>query len=207
MQSAHTFPERLDTARFSLRGYHASDAEAVLQLVARNRERLLRNFPELAQGVRASADVSAYMEASGRQWREAAAFTYGIWSPSEAALLGQLKIKNIVWKVPAAELSYFVDEACLRQGVATEAIRAVLREAFETRGFKRIYVRIIGANEESLALARRLDLRHEGVHRNAFRCGLGELHDVHLFAMTDGDHHSSSAAAPRPPDGQLRRLP
>lgn len=193
MQSAHTFPEQLATARFSLRGYHASDAEAVLRLVERNRERLLRNFPEIAQGVRTAADVSAYIEASEKHWADATAFAYGIRSPSEAPLLGQLKIKNIVWKVPAAELSYFVDEACLRKGVATEAIRAVLREAFDARGFKRIYVRIIAANEESLALARRLGLRHEGVHRNAFRCGLGELHDVHLFAMTDLDHHSASA--------------
>ncbi|HEX3845472.1 MAG TPA: GNAT family protein [Steroidobacteraceae bacterium] len=71
-------------------------------------------------------------------------------------------------------------------------MRAVLCAAFEERGFRRVYVRITGANEESLALARRLKLRQEGVRRNSFRCGLGALHDVHLFAMTDIDHRSNS---------------
>lgn len=138
--------------------------------------------------MRTDEEASAYVGVADDQWREGAAFVYGIWTPDEGTLIGQVRVKSIVWSVPSAELSYFVDRDWLRRGVATEAIRAVLREAFETRGFKRIYVRVIAANAESLALARRLGLRQEGVHRNAFRCGLGELHDLHLFAMTDVDY-------------------
>lgn len=193
MPPARSFPDQLAAQRIQLRRYHASNAQGVLQLIDRNRERLRRNFPELANGVKTIAAASGYVTASDKQWADGVAFVYGIWLPSELHPIGQLRIKNMVWEVPAAELSYFVDRQWLRKGVATEAIRAVLREAFAERGFKRICVRIIGANEESLALARRLQLRHEGVHRNSFRCGLGELHDVHLFAMTDVDYSSHSA--------------
>ena len=193
MQPARSFPDQLAAERVRLRRYHSSNAEGVLRLIDRNRERLRRNFPELANGVKSVETASSYVATSDKQWAEGVAFVYGIWLPSELHPIGQLRIKNMVWNVPAAELSYFVDRQWLRKGVATEAIRAVLREAFDERGFKRIYVRIIGANEESLALARRLQLRHEGVHRNSFRCGLGELHDVHLFAMTDVDYGSNSA--------------
>lgn len=193
MQPARPFPDQLAAQRVQLRRYQSSNAAGVLQLIERNRERLRRNFPELANGVKTVEAASGYVAASDRQWAEGLAFVYGIWLPSELHPIGQLRIKNMVWNVPAAELSYFVDRQWLRKGVATEAVRAVLREAFAERGFKRIYVRIIGANEESLALARRLQLRHEGVHRNSFRCGLGELHDVHLFAMTDLDYVSNSA--------------
>jgi RimJ/RimL family protein N-acetyltransferase len=192
-QSAHPFPDQLAAARIRLQRYHASHAQGVLRLIDRNRERLMRNFPELANGVKSVEAASAYLVASEKQWADSVAFVYGIWCPSEPDPIGQLRIKNMVWNVPSAELSYFVDREWLRKGVATEAVRAVLREAFAERGFKRVYVRIIGANEESLALARRLQLRHEGVHRNSFRCGLGELHDVHLFAMTDGDYNSNPA--------------
>lgn len=188
MRPAHSFADPLATERFHLRRYQSSDAPAVLRLVDANRERLLRNFPELAQRMKTAEEASAYVGATDKQWRDGAAFVYGIWTPSEGGLIGQVRVKNIVWNVPSAELSYFVDGYWLRQGVATEAIRAVLREAFETCGFKRVYARVIAANEESLALARRLKLRHEGVQRNAFRCGLGELHDLHLFAMTDVDY-------------------
>jgi RimJ/RimL family protein N-acetyltransferase len=193
MQPARPFPDRLAAERVQLRRYHPSNAEGVLQLIHRNRERLQRNFPELANGVKTVEGASAYVAASDKQWVDGVAFVYGIWLPSELHPIGQLRVKNMVWNVPSAELSYFVDRQWLRRGVATEAIRAVLREAFDHLGFRRIYVRIIGANEESLALARRLNLRHEGVHRNSFRCGLGELHDVHLFAMTDVDYSANSA--------------
>lgn len=145
--------------------------------------------------MKTAEDASAYVSATDKQWRGGVAFVYGIWSPSDGILIGQLRVKNIVWNVPSAELSYFVDEGWLRKGVATEAIRALLREAFETCAFKRVYVRMIATNEESLALARRLELRHEGVQRNAFRCGLGELHDLHLFAMTDVDYRLAAVPA------------
>jgi ribosomal-protein-serine acetyltransferase len=194
MQPPHSFPDQLDAEHVQLRRYHASNAAGVLQLIERNRERLRRNFPELANGVKTVAAASAYVAASAKQWADRLAYVYGIWSPSELHPIGQLRIKNMVWDVPAAELSYFVDRQWLRKGVATGAVRAVLREAFDEGGFRRVYVRIIGANEESLALARRLQLRHEGVHRNSFRCGLGELHDVHLFAMTDADYRSNTGA-------------
>jgi RimJ/RimL family protein N-acetyltransferase len=188
MPPAHSFPDPLAAARFHLRRYQSYDAPAVLRLVDRNRERLVRNFPELAQRMKTGEEASAYVGATDKQWRDGVAFVYGIWTLSAGTLIGQIRVKNIVWNVPSAELSYFVDKDWLRRGVATEAIGAVLRESFEASGFKRIYARVIGANEESLALARRLKLQHEGVQRNAFRCGLGELHDLHVFAMTDVDY-------------------
>ena len=198
MQPAHSFPDSLAAERFDLRRYQPSDASAVLRLVDRNRERLLRNFPELAQRMKTVEEACAYVGGTDQQWRDGAGFVYGIWAPSEATPIGQVRVKNIVWKVPSAELSYFVDKDWVRRGVATEAVRAVLRAAFETHGFKRVYVRVMAANEESLALARRLELRHEGVQRNAFRCGLGELHDLHLFAMTDVDFSIVLATAASP---------
>ena len=192
MLQAESFPDHLCTPRFELRRYGSGDAAGFLRLIERNRERLIRDFPELARGVRRLEDASAYVEASGVHWAERSAFIYGVWRPSEGGPIGQLRVKNISWSVPSAELSYFIDREWLRKGVATEVIRAAFHAAFDACRFRRVYVRVIAANEESLALARRLKLHHEGVHRNAFRCGFGELHDVHLFAMTDIDYRAAS---------------
>jgi RimJ/RimL family protein N-acetyltransferase len=87
----------------------------------------------------------------------------------------------------SAELSYFIDNSSERQGFATEAISEILRVALEQLDFKRIFVRIISSNQGSIALANKLGFKHEGLHRNAFRCGFGELHDVHYFSVTTED--------------------
>jgi ribosomal-protein-serine acetyltransferase len=185
------FPDQLDASPLRLRRLRPGDAAGLLALIERNRARLIPDFPELARGLTAPEEAAAYITARDDEWKQAAAFVYGIWTSPAALPIGQLRMKSIVWNVPSAELSYFVDEGWLRRGVATRAVRALLREAFGRRGFKRLYVRVTAANEQSLALARRLGLRHEGVHRNAFRCGRGALHDVHVFAMTDADYRSA----------------
>jgi len=107
--------------------------------------------------------------------------------------IGQLQVKNIVWDVPSAELSYFIGSSSKRQGFATEAISAILRAAFEQLGFMRMFVRIIPSNQESISLANKLGFKHEGLHRNEFRCGFGELHDVHYFSLTLDDFKTGRA--------------
>ena len=99
-------------------------------------------------------------------------------------MAGQIKVKNISWDVPAAELSYFIGSGFLRRGYATEAVLAVMREAFERLQFNRIHARVIASNRESAELARKLGMVHEGRHRREFRCGHGELHDVDRFSVT-----------------------
>ncbi len=37
-------------------------------------------------------------------------------------------------------------------------------------------------------MAKRLGFLEEGFHRKAFRCGLGQLHDVRYLALTSDDY-------------------
>ena len=185
-----TFPESLSTARLELRAYGKADAAAILALIEADRQRLLRNFKDLAQGLATLEEARSFIADCARQREARKTFFYGIWLKEPRQLVGQLKLKNLLWDMPSAELSYFIGSAHQRQGYASEAIKAVLQEAFENLGFNRVYARIIASNTESLELARKLGMRHEGLHRLEFRCGLGELHDVNYFALAPGDFGS-----------------
>jgi RimJ/RimL family protein N-acetyltransferase len=186
-----TFPETLDAERLALRRYGSADAQAILELVDKNRTSLIQTF-------RGMADLSQVEEATSfivektQQWNAGKAFCYGIWlkvsKEQIRQLIGQLQVKNVVWDVPSAELGYFMGGSSQRQGFATEAISAVLRLAFKRLGFERIFIRIIPSNHESISLANKLGFKHEGLHRNDFRCGFGKLHDVHYFSLTSGDY-------------------
>jgi RimJ/RimL family protein N-acetyltransferase len=186
-----TFPETLDAERLALRRYGSADAQAILELVDKNRTSLIQSF-------RGMADLSQVEEATSfivektQQWNAGKAFCYGIWlkvsKEQIRQLIGQLQVKNVVWDVPSAELGYFMGGSSQRQGFATEAISAVLRLAFKRLGFERIFIRIIPSNHESISLANKLGFKHEGLHRNDFRCGFGKLHDVHYFSLTSGDY-------------------
>jgi RimJ/RimL family protein N-acetyltransferase len=102
--------------------------------------------------------------------------------------MGHMRVKNIAWEVPSAELGYFVGHAWQRRGYAGEMIRRVLKAAFDEIKFERIFLRILPANEPSLRLAQKLGFQQEGLLRNAYRCGLGELHDVYYLSMIRQDY-------------------
>jgi RimJ/RimL family protein N-acetyltransferase len=183
-----TAPETIEAERLTLHRYTESDAAAILQLLTENRTRLLRDFGEIANGVSGLEEARTFVKGKASQWEARTAFCYGIFLRSPQALIGQLQVKNITWDIPAAEMSYFIAESAQRCGYASEAVRGALRMAFGELGFNRIFVRIVPSNTESILLAKKLGFREEGLHRNAFRCGFGELHDVFYFSMT-GDEH------------------
>jgi RimJ/RimL family protein N-acetyltransferase len=181
------FPALLATPRLMLRPYVRADSPGFLDLVNSNRRTLQREFEPITTRVLNDVDAADYVNENADKWTSGKEFCYGIWHEPSKSLIGQLRTKNIVWEVPAAELSYFVDKAMQRQAFATEAIRALVRVAFTELNFRRICIRIVATNKESLLLAQKLGFAYEGVHRNEFRCGFGELHDVHHYSLTDAD--------------------
>lgn len=188
MAAEPTFPVLLKSQRLELCSYREEDTGDLSQLIESNREQLLRNFLDVAKASAAAPDMRSFIQDCTKQWEARKVFHYGIWTRQPSALIGQLKVKNVLWDVPSAELSYFIGSTYLRKGYATEAILAVLRTAFEQLMFNRVYVRIIASNVGSLELIRKLGMRHEGLHRREFRCGYGELHDVEYFSVTRDDY-------------------
>jgi RimJ/RimL family protein N-acetyltransferase len=187
MQEEARFPERLESERLVLRRYSSADALCLLTVVERNRDRLVQSFPQMGRGFSCGEQAVSFVEEKREQWESRKGFAFGIWHKASSQLIGQLLVKNVAWEVPSAELSYFIDVLSQRQGFASEAVATTLRIAFEQLGFKRVFVRILPSNTESALLAKKLGFQHEGLHRNEFRCGRGELHDVHYFSLTSED--------------------
>jgi RimJ/RimL family protein N-acetyltransferase len=187
MTAEFEFPRLFETSRLALRIYGKIDAPALLMLIDENRDQLRRNFAPLARAVRQPMDALEYIDECSRKWADRREFVYGIWHTPSNELVGQLKVKNVVWDVPAAELSYFIGASSQRRGFAAEAIATVARAAIDQLSFKRICLRVIASNLASLKLAEKLGFKREGVHRNEFRCGLDQLHDVVHYSLTGDD--------------------
>lgn len=181
------FPGLLETPRLELHAYSNVDAPALLALIDMNREQLQRNFAPMAMDILRPTDANGFVDECSRKWTAGKEFVYGIWCKPSKELIGQIKVKNIVREIPAAELSYFICTSSQGRGYATEAIAAVSHAAIRQLNFKRIGLRIITSNAASLKLAEKLGFKREGLHRNEFRCGFDELHDVLHYSLTDED--------------------
>lgn len=182
------FPKVIVTERFELRCYDETDAANVGELIDSNRRHLLQNFPELSRGLTTPAEIEQFVFNCTLQWNERKGYCYGVWTKTPKTLIGQVKVKNLHWEIPSAELSYFIGQSFLRQGYAREAVTAVMNVALKELSFNRVYVRIISSNVASIQLAQKLGMQHEGQHHQEFRCGFGELHDVDYYSLTSSDY-------------------
>lgn len=89
-----------------------------------------------------------------------------------APVLGRIALSNIVrGAFHSAHLSYSMDEAHARKGLATEALEAIVAWAFGPANLHRIEANLIAENTASKNLVQKLGFRCEGVSPDYLRIG------------------------------------
>lgn len=165
-----TEPDRrtLPTPRLRLRPLRLADAAALAEL---------RDHPEVARHQswdRYSEDdaralilsVADRQPGTPGQW-----FQWGITLPASASaperLIGDCGLKIDGDEPRLGVIGYTLGRPHQRQGLATEAVRAVLNHAFHQLGLHRVSASVDADNLASLALLTRLGLRREAHFRRA----------------------------------------
>ena len=111
-------------------------------------------------------DLATVDEVIGRSAASFAAEGFGLFAlrePDGAELLG---VTGIYRLQPGGEpeLIYSLARACWGRGLASEASRAVISDAFERLGFARVLARTDPPNLASLEVMRRLGMQYVGEH-------------------------------------------
>ena len=78
-------------------------------------------------------------------------------------------------------------------GFGREAIRWLLREAFERRGAHRLWLEVRADNAPAIALYERCGFRHEGTWRDGYRHARnGTYHDLRAYGVLEGEYRAST---------------
>jgi RimJ/RimL family protein N-acetyltransferase len=180
-------PERIETRRLRLEQCVEVEAPALLDLIRSSRRQLVESFPNIAGALERVADVEAFLKDAANCWQKKTRYFYGIVEKTSFALVGQLTLKNFDWNIPACEVSYFIGERFQRRGFALEALQTLCVTAFRSMGFRRLQARVVASNTPSLLLLQKAGFCFEGRHRQAFRCGNGQLHDIDMYSRIETD--------------------
>ena len=120
-------------------------------------------------------------------WRSDRGYQFGIEVDHE--LIGGVAINNVVrGPFQNGYLGWYLDEAVAGRGYATEAVQLAIHFAFTHAGLHRVQAAIIPDNAPSLALARRVGLREEGLATRYLQID-GAWRDHLLFAVTTEEWH------------------
>ena len=146
----------LRTPRLRLRPIAAADREALHALWT---EPAVRRFL-WDDRVIDLVTVDGVIERSTASFAAEGFGLFALREPERAVLLGAVGIYRLREGEP--ELIYSLATACFGRGLATEASRAVIADVFERLGFTRVLARTDPPNLASIAVMRRLRMRHVG---------------------------------------------
>jgi len=177
---------RREGAEVYVRLLEMTDAEELLGLRRRNADFLLPWEPRRAE----PDSTLEVQEAQLRYMVESAAldrsYHFGIFMLDDK-MVGTITLSNVSrgsWQ--NATIGYFVDEAHNGKGLASEAIRLVVRLAFSEIGLHRVQAGVMPRNPASMRALEKAGFRREGVSPHYLQIA-GVWEDHVMFAITQED--------------------
>ena len=150
-------PTELHTARLRLRPLAPADREALHALWT---EPAVRRYL-WDDRVIDLATVDGVIERSTASFAAEGFGLFALQEPERLALIGAVGIFRLRPE-GEPELVYSLATACFGRGLASEAARAVIADAFERLGFERVLARTDPPNRASLGVMKRLGMRYAG---------------------------------------------
>lgn len=141
-------------------------AEAIFELVNRNREHLRRWLP-FVDATQDADYTRSFFKDQLRQLAEGRALTLTIFYEGRAAGVVGLNRIDAVNRVTS--IGYWLDEKLTGRGLMTQAVRRLVSLAFENFPVDRIEIHCAPDNKASCAIPERLGFTREAVLRQALR--------------------------------------
>jgi len=179
---------KLDTAliapRTVVRRFREGEGEVLYECIQDNYSRLHDHFPQTMEEIKSQATAEFFVRKRLADWLMQREYCMGVWHTKDAKLIGFIRIFRLDWRVPKAEIGYFIDKNYGQQGLMTESMMVVLNFAFRQLELEKLSLRTAMENVPSQRLARKVSFRREGDMRADFRKTSGELIDTMLFGLT-----------------------
>jgi RimJ/RimL family protein N-acetyltransferase len=172
----------LETPRLILRKFDAGD---LAEIIAWN------DFPA---GETAEGEARKILAYSFREYRERGIGPWGIQLRATRSLVGNCGFPHIVFKDRCGEVNYYIAPQARGQGLAMEALSALLKFGFGELGLTRIQGRCALDNLKSERVMLRTGMRFEGLVDDTLNSS-GPSSKRKLFAILESEFDLASARA------------
>ena len=172
----------METERLILRAARLQDAEDMLEL--RNSEYVLKyNCMSKVSIEQLQEQVKKDMESSS---------TFYIELKENNKPIGAIDIDTdtLRYQVNSLCISYYLGEEYSSQGYMTEALREIIRYAFEERQAEVLSVRVFKDNIASRRLAEKLDFVYEGCIRRCIKGYEGIIYDDMIYSILKEEYEA-----------------
>ncbi len=179
----HSGTIRIESERLLLRRFCLEDASAMYYNWTNDPEVSCFMRWQPHKTVRESRDM---LQKWVSQYSNPAFYQWGIEQKSDGSLVGAIGLYTVNEGDLCAEVGYCVGSRYCGQGIATDALSAVLFFAFERVGYNRVEAYHAAANPASGRVLEKAGMRYEGFARQKYRSNRG-FEDCRMYAVLKSD--------------------
>ena len=180
-------PQALRSDRITLRPYTLADAAALYDAMHETRDNA-RPWLGSWDQYRAVDDVRDLIVRAQARWLLREELTLGIFLADGGRFVGNVVMCRIDWELGRLEIGYWVRATEEGRGYVGEAVRLVIRCAFESLGAQRVEIRCDEHNARSRLVAKRQGFVREALLRNDRLNQTGEMRNTLVFALIRQDY-------------------
>ena len=159
---------RIQTNRLRIRCWEPTDAPQLKAAIDASLDHLRPWMPWATDEPQTEAEKVEWLRAMRGQFDLNEDFAYGIFDPATAQVIGGIGLHPRVGP-KARDIGYWIHQAFVNQGLATEAAAAVVRVAFEIERVERVEIHCDPRNLPSAAIPRKLGFQHQGTVHHPVR--------------------------------------
>ena len=155
----------LETERLTLRGMRVSDAEDMFvyaQCESVTRFLTWAPHPNLKH-------TKEYLTYVGQRYRTGDFFDWAVVCKEDGRMIGTCGFTSFDFTSDCAEIGYVINPQYHGRGLATEAVKEILRFGFKELSLHRIEAKFIQENTRSLRLMERVGMQFEGYARESMK--------------------------------------
>lgn len=195
-----------------MRPPRTSDVAAILAAMRKNQTHLKAWSPLRtgADAIPSLATVARDVSIARRSWRRDEAYTFFLFDrraradgatrradspaervPTRSSVIGRVTLGRVLrGPFQNSFLGYWIDDACQRLGLMTEAVAAAVRFAFLDIDLHRVQASIMPRNVASRKVVEKLGFREEGVSLRYLQIA-GKWEDHVIYALTRDEWRAS----------------
>jgi RimJ/RimL family protein N-acetyltransferase len=181
------------TPRLLVRCFDPRDAPLLKAAIDSSLDQLVPWLPwarEEPQSLESKAEALRHFRARfdlDKEWN------YGLFAPEQRELVGGLGL-HLCGHREARELGYWIAKAHAGQGLAAEAVAALVRVCFEVERLERVEIHCDEENARSAAIPSKLGFRHDGTLRGRSERGDRSRGGRMIWSLFAGEYERSPCA-------------
>ncbi|MDX6190387.1 GNAT family protein [Flavobacterium sp. Fl-318] len=161
------------------------------QLIDKNKSHIAQTFPLTLANSDTLKKTEGFLTVNLEKEKNKEGYFFFARAIETNALIGYLCVKSIDYRNSKCELGYFIDEDFQGKGIISKMASDALDFCFNELLMNKVFICTSEINFASQQIALKNNFKQEGILRDEFRNGAGELQNTVYFGLLKSEYENN----------------